>query len=94
MPDKGHLHHRLIAKGYTQKQAVLILYGVSATLGMFAVILLESGWWKAISFALLVIAIVTLGYKEAFGIKKIEDMEIATETKEEKEKKETDKGEK
>ena len=25
--DKGHLHHRLMAKGYTQKQAVFILYG-------------------------------------------------------------------
>ncbi len=73
MPDKGHLHHRLIAKGYTHKQAVLILYGISATLGMFAIILLESGWWKAISFALLVVAIVALGYKEAFGVKKIEE---------------------
>lgn len=40
---------------------------------MFAIILLESGWWKAISFALLVIAIVALGYKEAFGMKKIEE---------------------
>jgi len=73
MPDKGHLHHRLIAKGYSQKQAVLILYGVSATLGMFAIILLESGWWKALSFALLVIAVVALGYKEAFGAKEIEE---------------------
>lgn len=73
MPDKGHLHHRLIAKGYTHKQAVLILYGISATFGMFAIILLESGWWKAISFALLVVAIVALGYKEAFGVKKIEE---------------------
>ena len=25
-PDKGHLHHRLIAKGYTQKQAVICNY--------------------------------------------------------------------
>ena len=54
-PDKGHLHHRLMAKGYTQKQAVLILYGLSATLGMFAIILLDSGLWKALSFELLVI---------------------------------------
>lgn len=63
-PDKGHLHHKLMAKGYTQKQAVLIMYGITATLGMFAVILLESGIWKAISFALLVIAIVAIGYKD------------------------------
>ena len=63
-PDKGHLHHKLVAKGYTQKQAVLIMYGITATLGMFAVILLESGIWKAISFALLIIAIAAIGYKD------------------------------
>ena len=63
-PDKGHLHHKLMAKGYSQKQAVLIMYGITAILGMFAVILLESGIWKALSFALLVIAIVAIGYKD------------------------------
>lgn len=63
-PDKGHLHHKLMAKGYTQRQAVLIMYGITAILGMFAVILLESGIWKALSFALLVIAIVAIGYKD------------------------------
>ncbi|MBO5004872.1 MAG: undecaprenyl/decaprenyl-phosphate alpha-N-acetylglucosaminyl 1-phosphate transferase [Clostridia bacterium] len=64
VPDKGHLHHRLMAKGYTQKQSVLILYGISATLGMFAIILLESGIWKAISFAMIVVAIIAIGYKD------------------------------
>lgn len=63
-PDKGHLHHKLMAKGYTQKQAVLIMYGITAILGMFAVILLESGVWKALSFAILIIAIVAIGYKD------------------------------
>ena len=63
-PDKGHLHHKLMAKGYTQRQAVLIMYGITAILGMFAVILLESGIWKALSFAILIIAIVAIGYKD------------------------------
>ena len=63
-PDKGHLHHRLMKKGYTQKQAVLIMYGITAILGMFAIILLESGIWKALSFALLICAIVAIGYKD------------------------------
>lgn len=63
-PDKGHLHHKLMAKGYTQRQAVLIMYGITAILGMFAVILLESGIWKALSFALLIIAIIAVGYKD------------------------------
>jgi len=74
-PDKGHLHHRLMAKGYTQKQSVLILYGISASLGMFAIILLESGPWKAISFALLMIGIVAIGYKDLFKVKAKEETE-------------------
>lgn len=68
--DRGHLHHKLIDKGYTQKQAVLILYGISATFGLFAVILIDSGFWKAISFFLLVIAMFAIGYKDIFRIKK------------------------
>ena len=61
--DKGHLHHKLVARGFSQKQAVLILYGITAACGMFAIILLESGIWKALSFLLMVIAAVALGYK-------------------------------
>lgn len=75
--DKGHLHHRLMKKGYTQKQAVLILYGLTATLGMFAIILLESGIWKALSFALLIIAIMAIGYKDIFRVKQ-EENDIGT----------------
>ena len=67
--DKWHLHHRLMNKGFTQRQAVYILYGITATFGMFAIILLESGIWKALSFALLVIAIVAIGYKDVLGIR-------------------------
>ena len=67
--DKGHLHHRLIEKGLTQKEAVLLLYGISVACGMFAVILFESDIWKAISFALMVVAVVAIGYKEFFKMK-------------------------
>ena len=67
--DKEHLHHKLMKKGYTQKQAVFILYGISASLGLFAIILLESGIWKAISFALIMISIILIGYKDIFKIK-------------------------
>lgn len=61
--DKGHLHHRLVANGFSQKQAVLILYAVSAALGLFAIIILESGIWKGLSFLLMFIAALFLGYK-------------------------------
>lgn len=74
-PDKGHLHHKLMAKGYTQKQAVLIMYGITAILGMFAVILLESGIWKALSFAILIIAIIAIGYKDMSKLLSDDDLE-------------------
>ena len=61
--DKGHLHHRLLAKGYSQKQAVILLYGVSAILGMFAIIICDSGIWKALSFLLIVIVAIVAGYR-------------------------------
>ena len=61
--DKGHLHHRIVGKGFSQKQAVLILYGISATFGIFAVILLDSGIWKALSFLLMVVVALGLGYR-------------------------------
>lgn len=37
--DKGHFHHRLLAMGLNQKQAVAVLYGVSAVMGLVAVLL-------------------------------------------------------
>ncbi|MBR4015967.1 MAG: undecaprenyl/decaprenyl-phosphate alpha-N-acetylglucosaminyl 1-phosphate transferase [Anaerotignum sp.] len=35
--DRGHLHHKLIDKGFTQREAVLILYGISLFLGLLAI---------------------------------------------------------
>lgn len=68
-PDAGHLHHKMLEKGFTQKQAVLMMYAITAVLGMFAVILLDSGIWKALSFAIIIILIIALGYKEFFKVK-------------------------
>ena len=70
-PDANHLHHKMLKKGFTQRQTVVILYGISASLGMFAIVLLESGIWKALSFLLLVAGIIALGYKEFFRQKLI-----------------------
>jgi len=36
LPDREHLHHRLLARGLTQRQTVFILYLVSALLGLGA----------------------------------------------------------
>ena len=66
-PDKGHLHHRLMRQGFTQKQSVAILYALSTTLGLLAIILIEEGVWKALSFFAVLIAVIAVGFK---GIKK------------------------
>ena len=63
-PDAGHLHHKMIQNGFTQKQAVLTLYALSASFGMFAIILLDSGIWKALSFGILMALVIAMGYKE------------------------------
>ena len=72
MPDRGHLHHKILDKGYSQKQAVLIMYGISATFGMFAIILLESGIWKAVSFALMIVVAMAIGYHSMFKMREDE----------------------
>ena len=49
-PDRGHIHHRLIDMGFSQKQAVATLYLISAILGLSAVVLTTSGTEKAMLF--------------------------------------------
>ena len=45
--DRSHVHHRLIDMGFNQKQAVAVLYIISAILGLSAVVLTTSGPVKA-----------------------------------------------
>ena len=41
--DRGHIHHKLIDMGMSQKQAVAVLYAVSAILGLIAVLIAGPG---------------------------------------------------
>ncbi|NCE63375.1 undecaprenyl/decaprenyl-phosphate alpha-N-acetylglucosaminyl 1-phosphate transferase [Pseudoflavonifractor sp. 524-17] len=54
--DRSHVHHRLIDMGLSQKQAVAVLYVISAILGLCAVVLTTIGELKAmlLLFALCV----------------------------------------
>lgn len=57
--DRGHLHHRLLDAGLSQRQAVLLLYAMSACFGFAAVLGAIGSWiWAAVlligDFALLV----------------------------------------
>ena len=52
--DREHLHHKLIDLGLSQRQSVVIMYILSALLGMCAVLLADKG---ALSAIILVIAV-------------------------------------
>ena len=41
--DRGHIHHKLIDMGMSQKQAVAVLYAISAVLGLIAVLVAGPG---------------------------------------------------
>lgn len=78
-PDRSHVHHRLIDMGFNQKQAVAILYVISAILGLSAVVLTTSGALKAmmllcaLCLAGLIAARISLGHAET----KLEEKEAA-----------------
>ena len=53
-PDKNHLHHRLLATGFTHTQAILILYGISLVFLLIALgVLWSQGRWLPILFGFL-----------------------------------------
>ena len=64
-PDKGHLHHRLLSVGFTQRQAVLLMYVISALFGLSAIAL------TAVSsqIAVLILAVVVVAI--IYGVKKL-----------------------
>lgn len=53
-PDKNHLHHRLLAIGFTHTQAVLIFYGISLLFLLMSLgVLWSQGRWLPILFGFL-----------------------------------------
>ena len=45
--DKGHLHHRIMNTGIGQRRTVLIMYCISAIMGMVAVLVVQRVWVEA-----------------------------------------------
>ncbi len=62
--DRGHLHHRLLDNGFTQKQTVAILYIIASILGISAVLVLERGAYVASLLLLIALSV-------AFGLYKL-----------------------
>lgn len=76
-PDRDHLHHRLLALGMTQRQAVLALYYISACMGLLAFIL--SGVSDIYRFLTLVLAAATI----LFGVLVLRYVESLSRSKDE-----------
>ncbi len=74
--DRGHVHHRLIDMGFSQKQAVAICYMLTAILGLSAVLLTSSGAFKALILIGAVFVVGAIGFRVIFSnAKKNENMQ-------------------
>lgn len=63
-PDKGHLHHRLLGVGFTQRQAVLLMYVISALFGLSAIALTAVSYQIAVLILFVVIVAIFYGVKK------------------------------
>ncbi|NMA86364.1 MAG: undecaprenyl/decaprenyl-phosphate alpha-N-acetylglucosaminyl 1-phosphate transferase, partial [Tissierellia bacterium] len=58
--DKGHLHHRLLRMGYSQKKTVLILYSISAVFGICATLIAKTNSKRGVIMAIVLFIITIL----------------------------------
>ncbi len=65
--DKGHLHHRLLARGYSQRKTVLILYAISGAFGIFAVLVAKANSKQAVYLS-VILFVVTVILAIKFGL--------------------------
>lgn len=65
--DRGHVHHRLIDMGFSQKQSVAITYMITAILGLAAVVLTTSGEFKAMFLIGSVFIVGAIGMRLIFA---------------------------
>jgi UDP-GlcNAc:undecaprenyl-phosphate GlcNAc-1-phosphate transferase len=66
--DREHIHHKLLARGLSQREVVLILYGVTAGFGLLSLSLLHGQEFLAVVLAIagsgVCLGIQRLGYHE------------------------------
>lgn len=69
-PDSGHVHHRLLKKGYSQKRAVLFLYSVTSILSILAVTIISIDLVKFIILMIAIVIFVIIGIINKKELKK------------------------
>lgn len=84
--DRGHLHHRLIDMGLSHKQSVVVMYIVSAALGLCAIVLADKGVLPAIILVISVSVFVIAGarYMSEIDDEETDDEEIDDENEDKK----------
>lgn len=65
--DRGHIHHRLIDMGLSQKQSVAIVYMLTGILGLAAVLLANSTGLKTFILFAAVCVVAVVGFAVIFG---------------------------
>lgn len=61
-PDRGHLHHRLIDMGFTQRQTVAILYTLTAILCLTALVMFLKNTLRGLILVFAVILIIIISF--------------------------------
>ncbi len=64
-PDRGHLHHKLIDKGFSHKATVIILYVLSAVLAAGAIVMLLTDMTRALLLMVLFVLIGVFAFHKA-----------------------------
>ncbi|MDB5100778.1 MAG: Undecaprenyl-phosphate alpha-N-acetylglucosaminyl 1-phosphate transferase [Cyanobacteria bacterium RYN_339] len=73
-PDRGHLHHRLLGLGFSQRRSVLIIYGICLLLGGIALTL--TGIKEGIVVLMTAVGLLVWGFSgRIFGTAKVSNTE-------------------
>ena len=84
-PDKNHLHHRLLAKGLSQKQVVLIMYALTAFFSCMALFMIHTAPWIGICVIAAALALFVLWARKLGVLKETVPSPYQTEKEKEQE---------
>ncbi len=71
--DRGHIHHRLLDMGISHRMSVIILYVISATLGLFSIALVDKGLLPSLILLIILVMFGIGGARNLSELKMPED---------------------
>lgn len=66
-PDKSHLHHRLLAVGFSHRQTVIIIYFIAILFGVTAILFSQATVWGAVVLLAVVLLVIEI-FVEVIGL--------------------------